>query len=93
VADDEEDPVVDFGKLAKKAKGLVDEHGDQIAKAVDKVTDVVDQKTKGKYSDQLGKVDAAAGKLDTSAKGGADDAVDEAAADAPTPAPETGTGA
>jgi hypothetical protein len=81
VGDDEEDPVVDFGKLAKKAKGLVDEHGDQIAKAVDKATDAVDRKTKGKYSEQLKKVDAAAEKLDRS--GGDDEA----------PAPEAGTGA
>jgi hypothetical protein len=88
-ADDEEDPVVDFGKLAKKARGLVDEHGDQIAKAVDKATDAVDKKTKGKYADQLEKVDAAAEKLDKSARHDADDA----APDAPAPHPEAGTGA
>ena len=65
--------MVDFGKLAKKAKGLVDEHGDKVAKAVDKATDVVDKKTKGKYADQLKKVDDAAQKLDTSPKGDASD--------------------
>ena len=63
--------MVDFGKLAKKAKGLVDEHGDKVAKAVDKATDVVDKKTKGKYADQLKKVDDAAQKLDKSPKGDA----------------------
>jgi hypothetical protein len=55
---------VDFGKLAKRAKGLVDRNGDKIAAAVDKGTDLVDKKTKGKYSDKLEKLDAAAEKLD-----------------------------
>lgn len=59
--------VVDFGKLAKKAKGLADQHGDKIAKGVDKATDLVDKRTKGKYRDQLRKVDEAAERLDTTA--------------------------
>jgi hypothetical protein len=56
--------MVDFGKLAKKAKGFVDANGDKIAKGVDKVTDVIDDKTKGKYKDKLAKVDDAAEQLD-----------------------------
>lgn len=56
--------MVDFGKLAKKAKKLVDENGDKISKAVDKVTDVVDDKTKGKYTEKLDKVDGLAEQLD-----------------------------
>ena len=68
--------MVNLGKLAKQAKGLVDKHGDKVAKAVDKATDVVDKKTKGKYKDQLGKVDDAAQKLD------------KTRADEPDPAPE-----
>ena len=60
--------MVNLGKLAKQAKGLVDKHGDKVAKAVDKATDAVDTKTKGKYKDQLGKVDAAAQKLDKTRK-------------------------
>jgi hypothetical protein len=45
-----------------KAKELASEHGDQIVKGVDKATDMVDDKTKGKYSDKLQKVDDAAEK-------------------------------
>ena len=60
--------MVDFGKLAKKAKGIADKQGDKIASAVDKATDVVDKKTKGKYSDKLDKLDAAAQKLDKTKK-------------------------
>jgi hypothetical protein len=56
--------VVDFGKLMKKAKGLADEHGDKISDAVDKATDLVDKKTKGKHAAQLQKLDDAAEKLD-----------------------------
>jgi hypothetical protein len=56
--------MVNFGKLTKKAKSLVDEHGDKISSAVDKATDMVDKKTKGKYSEKLDKVDDLAEKLD-----------------------------
>lgn len=56
--------MVDFGKLVKKAKGLADQHGDKIADAVDKATDVIDDKTKGKHADKLAKVDELAEKLD-----------------------------
>jgi hypothetical protein len=59
--------VVDFGKLLKRGKKLVDEHGDKVASGVDKATDLVDKKTKGKYRDQLEKVDEAAQKLDRQA--------------------------
>jgi hypothetical protein len=55
---------MDLRKLAKKAKGLVDDNGDKIAKAVDKGTDLVDKKTKGKYSAKLDKLDDLAEKLD-----------------------------
>ena len=58
--------MVDFGKLAKKAKKLVDEKGDKIAAGVDKATDLVDGKTKGKYHDKLEKLDSAAENLDKS---------------------------
>jgi hypothetical protein len=61
--------VVDFGKLVKRAKGLADQHGDKISGAVDKATDIVDKKTKGKHSAQLRKIDAAAEKLDKTPKG------------------------
>ena len=61
--------MVNLSKLAKTAKGLADKHGDKIAKAVDKTTDVVDKKTKGKYADKLSKVDDMAKKLDTTAPG------------------------
>jgi hypothetical protein len=71
--------MVNLGKLAKKAKGIVDKQGDKIAKGVDKATDMVDKKTKGKYSDKLDKIDAAAEKLDKTKKGepNTTDAADE----------------
>ena len=59
--------MVNLSKLTKAAKGLADKHGDKVAKAVDKATDVVDKKTKGKYSDKLDKVDDMAKKLDKTA--------------------------
>ena len=63
--------MVNLGKLAKQAKGLADKQGDKIAKAVDKATDLVDDKTKGKYKDKLSKVDEMAKKLDKTKKGDA----------------------
>jgi len=59
--------MVNLGKLTKKAKELADKHGDKIASAVDKTTDVVDKKTKGKFTEKLQKVDDLAGKLDKDA--------------------------
>lgn len=47
----------------KKAKDMAGEHGDKIADGVDKATDVVDDKTGGKFTDQLEKVDDMADKL------------------------------
>ena len=68
--------MVNFGKLTQKAKDLADKKGDKIASAVNKATDVVDQKTKGKYRDKLEKIDEAAKKLDKSHKGDEGDAGD-----------------
>jgi hypothetical protein len=60
--------MVNLGKLAKKAKDIADKQGDKISGAVDKATDMVDKKTKGKYSDKLDKVDKMAAKLDKTKK-------------------------
>ena len=60
--------MVNLGKLAKKAKDLADKQGDKISGAVDKATDLVDKKTKGKYTDKLDKVDGLAAKLDKTKK-------------------------
>ena len=38
-----------------KAKDLLGQHGDKVEGAVDKVADMVDEKTGGKYSDQIDK--------------------------------------
>ena len=43
--------------LTDKAKDLAAEHGDQVTEGVDKATDVVDEKTGGKGTDALQKVD------------------------------------
>jgi hypothetical protein len=60
--------MVDIGKLAKKAKGVVDKRGDKIAAGIDKATDFVDKKSKGKFHDKLEKVDELAQKLDKTEK-------------------------
>jgi hypothetical protein len=59
--------MVKLGKLAKMAKDVADKQGDKIAAAVDKTTDLVDKKTKGKFSDKLDKVDGMARTLDKTA--------------------------
>ncbi len=52
-----------FDKLKKnadKAKDLAEKNAGKIADGVDKATDMVDKKTKGKFTDKLDKVDKAA---------------------------------
>jgi hypothetical protein len=44
---------MDLGNLADTAKGLAEEHADKVDAAVDKVAEVVDEKTGGKYTDQI----------------------------------------
>ena len=41
--------------LFDKVKGLAGQHADKVEGAVDKGADVVDEKTGGKYSDQIDK--------------------------------------
>lgn len=53
-----------LGKIADKAKDVVEKSGDKIAGGVDKVTDKIDEKTGGKYHDKLEKVDELAQKLE-----------------------------
>jgi hypothetical protein len=43
-----------------KIKGLLGQHSDQAKSAVDKVGDAIDQKTGGKYADQVDKGQAQA---------------------------------
>ncbi|HEX2701300.1 MAG TPA: antitoxin [Acidimicrobiales bacterium] len=57
---------MNIGKLAQKAKAVVDKNGDKIAAGVGKATDFVDKKTKGKHHDKLEKLDGLAAKLDKS---------------------------
>ncbi len=60
-----------FDKLKKnadKAKGLAEKNADKIAEGVNKATDMVDEKTKGKFSDKLDKVDDAIDKFAKDAK-------------------------
>jgi hypothetical protein len=60
--------MVDIGRLAKRAKKVMEKQGDKIAGGVDKATDFVDKKSKGKYHDKLEKVDELAQKLDKAKK-------------------------
>ncbi len=41
--------------LFDKAKELADEHAPKVAEAIDKAADVVDEKTGGRYADQIDK--------------------------------------
>jgi hypothetical protein len=41
--------------LFDKAKKLAEEHADKVEQAIDKVADVVDDKTGGKYADKIEK--------------------------------------
>ena len=56
--------MVNLAKLTRTVKKVVDTKGDKIAAGVGKATDFVDKKTKGKYREQLEKVDDMAQKLD-----------------------------
>lgn len=58
-------------KLRKQAEDIAEDHGDKIADGVDKATDMIDDKTGGKYSDKLDQVDDKAA-----------DAIDKLAGDA-----------
>lgn len=62
-----------IGRLAMMAKNLVDKNGDKIAAGVNKATDIVDKKTKGKHSEKLSKIDDMAKKLDKTARPRPDD--------------------
>ena len=41
--------------LFDKVKGLTGKHADKVEEAIDKVADVVDDKTGGKYAEQIDK--------------------------------------
>jgi hypothetical protein len=45
-----------------KVKGLVAKNADKVDTAIDKAGDIVDKKTQGKYTGQVGKVQEAAKK-------------------------------
>ena len=60
--------MVQIGKLTKKAKDVLEKRGDKIAGGIDKATDFVDKKSKGKFHDKLEKVDELAKKLDKTDK-------------------------
>ena len=51
---------MDIGDLGDKAKDLIEDHAGQVDDGVDKVADLIDDKTGGKFSDQI---DSAADKL------------------------------
>lgn len=51
---------MDLGDLTDKAKDLITDNADKVDDGIDKAADLVDDKTGGKYSDQI---DTAAEKL------------------------------
>lgn len=46
---------LDVDKIKDKVGDLADEHGEKVEGAIDKVADVVDDKTKGKHTDKIEK--------------------------------------
>lgn len=58
---------MDLGDLGDKAKGLLEEHADQVDDAVDKAADLIDDKTGGRFGDQI---DAVADKVKDALPGG-----------------------
>lgn len=44
-----------IGDFADKAKDLASEHEDEVKEGIDKAADIADEKTEGKYSDQIDK--------------------------------------
>jgi hypothetical protein len=46
-------------KLLRRCKDVASEHGDEVSSGVDKATDVADDKSGGKYSEQLQQADDA----------------------------------
>ncbi len=42
-----------FKKFRKKAQDIAEDHGDKAEDAIDKAADFADDKTGGKYSDQI----------------------------------------
>jgi MT0933-like antitoxin protein len=70
--------------MLNSAKKFAMKNKEKIAAGVDKATDVIDKKTKGKHHDKLEKADAAAAKFAVKPK-------QPAVADAETPAPQPAT--
>lgn len=66
-----------------KAKGMISKNPTKIVEGIDKATDMIDEKTGGKFSDKLDKIDETVadklgGDMDIadSAEGAVDDAID-----------------
>ena len=49
-----------FDNVKKKATKAVDDHGDKIAKGIDKAAGMADSKTKGQHSDKVDKASRSA---------------------------------
>ena len=70
-------------KHLDKAIDAAEGSGEKIASGVDKATDFVDDKTGGKFSDQLDKVDDAADKLGDELDDGAEEPTESSEDDTP----------
>jgi hypothetical protein len=75
-----------FDKLKKQAGDAVDKHGGQISKGIDKAAGFADSKTKGKYSDKIGK-SATAGKNALDKLDGSNDDIPDERPPAPPSSP------
>jgi len=66
-----------FDNIRKKAEKAVDQHGDKIAKGIDKAAATANQKTGGKHDDKIAKGTASAKKALDKLDGRNDDIPDE----------------
>ena len=73
--------------MLNSAKKFAMKNKEKIAAGVDKATDVIDKKTKGKHHDKLVKVDAAAAKFGGKPKDATTDNTEAPEPQAATPAP------
>lgn len=79
------------GDVEDKASELVGEHGDKIHEGIEKAADFADEKTKGKYSEKIDKVEQQASDLVDKVKGSGEPPEPKVEVD-PADAPDTAAG-
>ncbi|MGD6754910.1 antitoxin [Streptomyces sp. BH105] len=82
-----------FGPAKDKVSDLAQQHGDKIDQGLDKAGKLVDQKTKGKYSDKIrtgtDKAKDAIGRMSSTEDGNAENPRDTDGGNTPPPPPSS----